>query len=113
MLGTAQVLLLAMMNKVALAGCLLQNLLSADASSTVQIADSCKCQRGVADACCTDMTHFVLDYAAFEKLAHPGYGVMNLQFRSEIHLCLLDMTSNDGGPVGLLLCLCLRMPNAA
>ncbi len=30
---------------------------------------------------CTTVTHFQIDYQAFQQLAHPDYGLMNLRFR--------------------------------
>ena len=61
----------------------LQDLLNNDSAATIQITGSGSCQRhNATDGLCTDLTHFMLDYAAFEKLAHPGYGIMNLQIRS-------------------------------
>ena len=67
----------------------LQDLLSNDSAATIQITGSGSCSlHNASDGLCTDLTHFVLDYAAFEKLAHPGYGIMNLQMRSVGQLCL-------------------------
>ena len=67
----------------------LQDLLNSDSAATIQITSSGSCQKhNASDNLCTDLTHFVLDYAAFEKLAHPGYGVMNLQMRSVPQPCL-------------------------
>ena len=64
----------------------MQDLLNNDSATVIQIVGSGVCQQHAAtDALCTDMTHFVLDYSAFEKLAHPGYGVMNLQMRLGAH----------------------------
>ena len=66
-----------------------QDLLNNNNATTIQITNSGSCKDHIAsDALCTDLTHFVLDYAAFEKLAHPGYGVMNLQMRSAPQPCL-------------------------
>ena len=67
-----------------------QDLLNNNNATTIQITNSGSCQlHDASDGLCTDLTHFVLDYAAFEKLAHPGYGVMNLQMRSAAQPCLV------------------------
>ena len=67
----------------------MQDLLNNNSAATIQITNSGSClKHNASDGLCTDLTHFVLDYAAFEKLAHPGYGVMNLQMRSAAQPCL-------------------------
>ena len=61
---------------------MVQDLLNSNGAATIQIAGSGTCKaHDATDGLCTNLTHFVLDYAVFQKLAHPGYGVMNLQFR--------------------------------
>ena len=61
----------------------MQDLLNSNDAATIQITGSTTCMGPAAgDARCTNLTHLVLDYAAFQKLAHPGYGLMNLQLRS-------------------------------
>lgn len=59
-------------------------------SVIIQITDDNKCitydpttgeETGVTPLFCTNVTHFQLDYRAFEQLAHPDYGLMNLRFR--------------------------------
>ena len=66
----------------------LQDLLNNNSAVVIQIAGGSSCSyNNASDALCTDLTHFNLGYAAFEKLAHPGYGLMNLQYRSAAHGC--------------------------
>ena len=59
-------------------------------SVIIQITDDVKCitydpttglETGVTPLFCTNVTQFQLDYRAFEQLAHPDYGLMNLRFR--------------------------------
>ena len=59
-----------------------------DAVITVRVADSCPCIYYLKTGevfrqwwCCGGNNHFDLSYWAFEKLAHPTYGVMKLEFR--------------------------------
>ena len=52
----------------------------------VRVIDICPCNRppqqgGRNQACCTTAPHIDLSYWAFEKLAHPLYGDMTIQFR--------------------------------
>lgn len=58
----------------------------------IQITDNCPCitydwatgapvLSGVIPLFCTNVTHFQMDYQAFEQLAHPDYGLLNLRFR--------------------------------
>ena len=52
----------------------------------VRIVDICPCNRppqqgGRNQACCTTAPHIDLSYWAFEKLAHPLYGDITIQFR--------------------------------
>ena len=54
----------------------------------VQVTDSCVCSATAtkpasSDFCCTNIPTFVLGYSAFERLVHPDYGYMNLEYRSE------------------------------
>ncbi|KAL3133728.1 hypothetical protein ABBQ32_008218 [Trebouxia sp. C0010 RCD-2024] len=58
-----------------------KGLLSPSGSIFVQVTDTCTCTGGSVDACCTNIPHFNLRYQAFEKLAHPDYGLLNLMFR--------------------------------
>ncbi|KAA6418535.1 MAG: hypothetical protein FRX49_11481 [Trebouxia sp. A1-2] len=57
---------------------------SANNTIVVQVTDTCKCSPSsspaTAQACCTNLTHFNLGYSAFERLAHPDYGLMNLEY---------------------------------
>ena len=70
---------------------LVQGLLSPSWSIIVQVVDTCKCQKvSPEDACCTNLPHFNLGYQAFQKLAHPDYGLMSLMFRSAQSLTKLD-----------------------
>ncbi|MEW5313055.1 MAG: hypothetical protein WDW38_004649 [Sanguina aurantia] len=62
---------------------------------TVRIIDQCPCKQVIAsnapgksagttqkqDWCCGGQNHFDLSYWAFEKLAHPVYGVMSIDYR--------------------------------
>ena len=62
-------------------------------TTIIQIPDSCECVTVSKDAdgiervssvskpCCANIPHFNIDYHAFEKLAHPNYGWMNMRFR--------------------------------
>ncbi|KAK9801963.1 hypothetical protein WJX73_002009 [Symbiochloris irregularis] len=74
--------------------------LTTEASSIyVTIADNCPCSAGGAYAsqntpCCGNVNHFDLSFFAFEKLAHPAYGQMPLEYRP------VDCTSKV--PLGLL-----------
>lgn len=61
----------------------MQDLLNNNSATIVKIIGSGQCQQAKSSLC-TDLTHFLLDYSAFEKLAHPGYGYMNLQYRSAV-----------------------------
>jgi len=65
---------------------------SADNTIVVQVTDSCTCSPSsgpaTAQACCTNLTHFNLGYSAFERLAHPDYGLMNLEYRSVLLFCI-------------------------
>lgn len=62
---------------------LVMHLLNSNDAAIIQITGSTTCMGPAAgDARCTNLTHLVLDYAVFQKLAHPGYGLMNLQLRS-------------------------------
>lgn len=61
----------------------LQDQRSPTNSIIVQITDSCQCNADSSNACCTNIPHFNLGYSAFQKLAHPDYGVMNLDYRSD------------------------------
>lgn len=59
----------------------------------IKVTDSCLCAitstdaegtvtvTGVNQPCCTNVPHFNIDYHAFEALAHPDYGYMNMRFR--------------------------------
>ena len=55
----------------------------------VKVTDTCKgfstdSQTGAVTSstpCCTNVPHFNIDYLAFQQLAHPDYGWMNIQFR--------------------------------
>lgn len=52
----------------------------------IQVIDSCKCQATKgdgADPCCTNVLPFNTDYLAFQEMAHPDYGRMNMRFRCE------------------------------
>jgi len=63
----------------------MQDLMSSTNSIIVQVVDSCTCTDfSPKDACCTNITHFNLDFHALERLAHPDYGLMNLMFRSGV-----------------------------
>lgn len=66
---------------------------SANNTIVVQVTDTCKCSPSsspaTAQACCTNLTHFNLGYSAFERLAHPDYGLMNLEYRSVLLLCIV------------------------
>ncbi|WIA20876.1 hypothetical protein OEZ85_005223 [Tetradesmus obliquus] len=56
---------------------------------TVRIADACPCQYLIAETgeirhqpwCCGGANHFDISFWAFEKLAHPSYGVMKMEYR--------------------------------
>jgi len=55
---------------------------------TVKVGDSCPCIYKLKDGtvrrqwwCCGGHNHFDLSYWAFEKLAHPTYGVMSMDYR--------------------------------
>jgi hypothetical protein len=49
----------------------------------VKIIDTCPCEYeyGKQEICCGPVPHFDLSYYAYEKLAHPIQGKMNIQFR--------------------------------
>ena len=62
-----------------------------DNSIYIHVTDNCPCLQydngsttvtGVNAPCCGNVNHFDLSYFGFERLAHPNYGLMNLQFRS-------------------------------
>lgn len=62
-----------------------------DNSIYIHVTDNCPCLQYDNDSttitgdnppCCGNVNHFDLSYYGFEKLAHPNYGLMNLQFRS-------------------------------
>jgi len=65
---------------------------SANNTIVVQVTDTCDCSPSsgpeTAQACCTNLVHFNLGYSAFERLAHPDYGLMNLEYRSVLLLCV-------------------------
>ena len=44
----------------------------------IQITDSCD---WTTPTCATNFDQFNIDYEAFSALAHPGYGLMNVQYR--------------------------------
>lgn len=61
-----------------------------DNSIYIHVTDNCPCLQydggsttvtGDNPPCCGNVNHFDLSYYGFEKLAHPNYGLMNLQFR--------------------------------
>ena len=61
-----------------------------DNSIYVHVTDNCPCLQydngsttitGQNTPCCGNVNHFDLSYFGFQKLAHPNYGLMNLQFR--------------------------------
>ena len=61
-----------------------------DNSIYVHVTDNCPCLQYDGDSttitgdnppCCGNVNHFDLSYYGFEKLAHPNYGLMNLEFR--------------------------------
>ncbi len=61
-----------------------------DNSIYIHVTDNCPCLQYDNDSttitgdnppCCGNVNHFDLSYYGFEKLAHPNYGLMNLQFR--------------------------------
>ena len=65
-------------------------LLTGDNSIYIHVTDSCPCLQydggsttvtGTNPPCCGNVNHFDLSFFGFEKLAHPAYGLMNLQFR--------------------------------
>ena len=60
----------------------------------IQVTDSCKCTASggdnVTDPCCTNVPHFNIDYLAFQELAHPDYGWMNMRFRYPYTHCLVS-----------------------
>ena len=49
----------------------------------VKIIDTCPCdyEYGTQEICCGPVPHFDLSFYAFEKLAHPIQGKMNIEFR--------------------------------
>ena len=66
-----------------------QNQTSANNTIVVQVTVSCDCSGlATANACCTNLTHFNLGYSAFERLARPDYGLMNLEYRSVLLFCI-------------------------
>lgn len=65
-------------------------LTSPTGSIYIHVTDNCPCLQydnssttvtGVNPPCCGNVNHFDLSYYGFERLAHPNYGLMNLQFR--------------------------------
>ena len=61
-----------------------------DNSIYIHVTDNCPCLQydggsttvtGVNPPCCGNVNHFDLSYFGFQKLAHPAYGLMNLEFR--------------------------------
>jgi cullin-associated NEDD8-dissociated protein 1 len=55
---------------------------------TVKVGDSCPCIYKLNDGtvrrqwwCCGGNNHFDLSFWAFEKLVHPSYGVMKMEYR--------------------------------
>jgi cullin-associated NEDD8-dissociated protein 1 len=58
-------------------------------SVTVRIGDSCPCKYPIKETgeirtqpwCCGGNNHFDLSFWAFEKLAHPSYGVIPIEYR--------------------------------
>lgn len=80
-------------------------LLQDNFSIYIQITDDCPCLSfdyssatpvltGVTPLFCTTVTHFQLDYQAFEQLAHPDYGLLSLRFRS-VSICQHLAASNS------------------
>ncbi|DBB17410.1 TPA: hypothetical protein ACH3X3_014441 [Trebouxia sp. C0006] len=52
----------------------------------VQVTDSCVCSASAtkpasSNFCCTNIPTSVLGFSAFERLVHPDYGYMNLEYR--------------------------------
>ena len=49
----------------------------------MKIIDTCPCdyEYGTQEICCGPVPHFDLSFYAFEKLAHPIQGKMNIEFR--------------------------------
>lgn len=57
-----------------------------DTSIVITIIDSCPCTYiggRRQKFCCGPLDHFDLSYWAFNKLAHPAYGLMMLEYRQE------------------------------
>ncbi len=65
----------------------------------IQVTDSCQCLNynttpdgrqgaytGFNPPCCTNTTHFNIDFLTFEQLAHPDFGFMNIQFRCDMSM---------------------------
>ena len=65
--------------------------LTSEANSIyVHVTDNCPCLQfdggsdtitGVNPPCCGNVNHFDLSYWGFQKIAHPAWGIMNIQFR--------------------------------
>ncbi len=65
----------------------MQNASTSPSPVIIKVTDSCQCSyNGVTNLpCCSNVTHFNIDYDAFEQLAHPDYGYMNMKFRSAVN----------------------------
>ena len=68
---------------------------SVNNTNIVQVTDSCVCSASAtkpasSNFCYTNIPTFVLGFSAFERLVHPDYGYMNLEYRSEPFALLTD-----------------------
>lgn len=43
--------------------------------------DGCNASQVPVSASCTNLVQFNLDFRAFQQMAHPGYGLMNAEYR--------------------------------